>query len=104
MSASISRSLNGNKNNQHWEDLVGYTITKLKKHLQKQFVEGMTWENYGRWHIDHKIPLSVFNYTKPEHKDFKRCWALSNLRPLWAEDNLKKNNSLDKPFQPSLLI
>jgi 5-methylcytosine-specific restriction endonuclease McrA len=65
----------------------------------------MTWENYGsEWHLDHKIPLSVHNFTKPEHSDFKKAWSLKNLQPLWAEDNLKKNAKLNKPFQPSLLL
>lgn len=105
ISAAISIALKGNKNGRHWEDLVDYTLDKLKKHLEKQFVEGMTWDNYGKngWHIDHKIPKAVFNYTKPEHDDFLKCFALSNLQPLWAEDNLSKSNKLTKPFQPSLL-
>ena len=64
----------------------------------------MIWGNYGDWHIDHKIPISAFNFTKPEHEDFKRCWALSNLQPLWAKDNISKNAKLEKHFQPSLAI
>ena len=64
----------------------------------------MCWDNYGKWHIDHIIPKSVYNYTKPEHTDFKRCWALKNLQPLWASDNLSKNDKIDKPFQQALLI
>lgn len=100
----IGVSLQGNKNGNHWEDLVGYTLCDLKKHLEKQFTDGMTWENYGKWHIDHKIPVSVFNFTKPEHIDFKKCWTLDNLQPLWAKDNLKKYNKLNKHFQPSLLL
>lgn len=104
LSAAISASLSGSKNGKCWQDIVGYTLNKLKKHLEKQFTEGMTWENYGEWHIDHKIPISVFNFTRPEHKDFKKCWALKNLQPMWAEDNFKKGNKLIKHFQPSLLI
>ena len=62
----------------------------------------MTWDNYGKWHIDHIVPISVFNYTKTEHEDFKRCWALGNLRPLWAFDNISKGAKLEKHFQPYL--
>ena len=58
----------------------------------------------GEWHIDHIIPKSVFNFTKPEHEDFKRCWALKNLQPLWAEENISKFNKLDKHFQPTLAL
>jgi len=102
MSIAMGKSLKGNKNGKHWEDLVGYTLDDLKKHLEKQFKNGMTWSNYGKWHIDHIIPIKVFNFTKPEHIDFKRCWALSNLQPLWAKENLSKQGRLTKPFQPSL--
>ena len=92
ISRSISASLHGNKNGRHWEDLVGYTLDELKKHLEKQFTDGMDWDNYGEWHIDHRIPLSAFNFTKPEHIGFQRAWALENLQPLWAEENLSKTN------------
>jgi hypothetical protein len=97
-------SLKGSKAGRHWEDLVGYTVDQLKEHLEKQFLPSMTWENYGKWHIDHRIPISAFNFETPEDIDFKQCWALRNLRPLWAKDNLKKRTKLEKPFQPSLLI
>lgn len=100
----IGQSLNGNKNGASWEVLVGYTLFDLIKHLQKQFKPGMTFENYGEWHIDHKIPISAFNFSDPKHEDFKRCWALKNLQPLWAIDNLKKGNRLKKPFQPRLAL
>lgn len=94
----------GSKAGRHWEDLVGFTIDQLKSHLERQFRPGMTWENYGQWHIDHRIPVSAFNYETPDDIDFKQCWALRNLQPLWAIDNLRKLNKLDKPFQPSLAI
>ena len=42
--------------------------------------------------------------TKPEHTDFKKCWSLKNLRPLWSLENMSKNDKLYKPFQPSLQI
>jgi len=96
---AISRSLHGSKNGRHWEDLVGYTLNDLKAHLEKQFTDGMNWANYGEWHIDHIIPLSRWNFTKPEHVAFKKCWALDNLQPLWAEENLSKNARLECDFQ-----
>ena len=104
ISSSICKSLKKNKNGRHWEDLVGYTLDDLKKHLEKLFDENMTWDNCGKWHIDHKTPISAFNFTQPEHKDFKKCWALKNLQPMWAESNLSKSNKLSKHFQPSLLL
>jgi len=104
ISEVIRCSLKDNKNGRHWEILVGYTLKQLVKHLEKQFTEGMTWENYGLWHVDHKIPISAHNFTKPEHTDFKKAWALKNLQPLWAKDNCVKHNKLITHFQPSLMI
>lgn len=102
ISKAIWLSLKESKKGAHWEFLVGYTIETLKKHLEKLFIKGMTWENYGKWHIDHEIPISAFNFTNSEHRDFSRAWALSNLQPMWASENHKKYNKLDKHFQPSL--
>lgn len=102
---AIYQSLKGAKNRRHWEDLVGYTIDDLKLHLEKQFKTGMDWAGYGPvWSIDHIIPISAFNFETPEHEDFKRCWALKNLRPLWKKENLRKGSTLTKHFQPSLAI
>ncbi len=104
ISSNIYYSLKGNKKGLHWEDLVGYKLEDLKKHLEKQFSDGMGWDNYGKWHLDHIIPLSVFNYEKPNHIDFERCWKLKNLRPLWAKENLIKQGYMDGSFQPSLAM
>lgn len=104
MSASVYRSLKGNKNGLRWETIVDYTVEQLRKHLEKQFRSGMTWDNYGTWHIDHIIPINVFNFEKPEDLDFKRCWGLKNLQPLWAKENISKGAKISKPFQPSLTL
>jgi hypothetical protein len=94
------------KLNKTWRELVGYDGEALKSHLEKRFTQGMTWGNYGMhgWHIDHIIPISAFHYESPHDIDFKKCWALKNLRPLWAADNLKKNDRLESPHQPSLAM
>jgi len=102
MGNAIRQALGRQKNGHHWESLVGYTLDDLSQHLEKQFKPGMTWENRGLWHIDHKIPITVFNYNKPKDLDFKRCWALSNLQPLWGSENMSKNAKIDEPFQPYL--
>ncbi len=100
MGNSIRKSIRSGKGKEHWEGIVGYTIENLKRHLEKKFKQGMSWENYGKWHIDHIVPISVWNFETPEHEDFKRCWALKNLQPLWAEENLKKRAKLTCHFQP----
>lgn len=95
----------GSKAGRHWEDLVGYTLDQLKLHLEKRFKPGMGWENYGTvWSIDHKIPVSVFNFERPEDIDFRICWSLKNLQPLECSENSRKNNKIDAPFQPSLAM
>jgi hypothetical protein len=61
-------------------------------HLESLFQEGMTWENYGEWHIDHRIPKSWFNFATINDPEFIKCWDLSNLKPMWASENIAKGN------------
>ncbi len=68
--------------------MIGCSPLELKEHLEKQFLKGMNWLNYGEWHIDHIIPLSR---AESEKDIFKLC-NYQNLQPLWAEDNLKKSD------------
>ena len=72
------------------EDLIGVSMDQIKKELESKFKPGMTWDNYGKWHIDHIKPQCLFDFTNEE--DIKKCWSLDNLQPLWAEENLKKGN------------
>ncbi len=104
ISRYVRRTLTGTKRYRKWEDLVGYTCSQLKEHLERRLKPGMTWNNYGLrgWHIDHIIPRTAFNFKTTEDPDFRRCWALSNLKPEWSKDNIRKSNHLTKPFQPSL--
>jgi hypothetical protein len=75
MKISIRKALKGNKKGRKWEALVGYTLYDLIKRLKRTMPTGYTWKDLfaGKLHIDHKIPISVFNFTKPEHIDFRRC-------------------------------
>jgi hypothetical protein len=59
-------------------------------HLERQFLPGMSWENRTRWDVDHIVPLKAFSFTSAEDPDFRAAWHLSNLRPLWSGDNVKK--------------
>lgn len=67
-------------------DIIGYDTNKLKQRLECQFKDGMTWENYGKWHIDHKKPISKFD----KNIKISTINGLCNLQPLWANDNLTK--------------
>lgn len=67
-------------------DLLGYTPADLVAHFERQFVDGMSWDNRHLWHIDHITPIS----TARTEADVIRLNQLSNLRPLWATDNMRK--------------
>lgn len=69
-------------------ELLGYSATELKEHIESKFLEGMSWENRSEWHIDHIKPVSSFD--KSEKMSIIN--SLDNLQPLWAVDNLKKSN------------
>lgn len=73
-------------------DLLGCSAIDLKLHIESQFTDGMTWENYGLhgWHVDHIKPCNKFNLTIDEEQ--KECFHYSNLQPLWAKDNLRKSD------------
>ena len=73
-------------------ECLPYSIEDLCKHFESKFTEGMTWDNYGDWHIDHVKPDSWFTYSSTDDQGFKDSWALENLQPLWAKDNISKNN------------
>lgn len=71
---------------------LGCTTTQLTQYLESKFQPGMSWDNYGDWHIDHIIPLSSFDLTDPD--EFLKACHFTNLQPLWAIDNLKKGSKL----------
>ena len=74
-------------------ELLGCTVEQLQTFLEAEFAEGMTWENYGEWHIDHIRPCASFNLEDPEEQ--KKCFHWTNLQPLWAKDTLAKSDRLD---------
>lgn len=76
-------------------ELLGCTVAELKRHLQIQFRPGMTWDNYGEWHIDHIRPCASFDLTDPEQQ--RQCFNFKNLQPLWAKDNLSKGAKYSAP-------
>ena len=75
-------------------DILGYSLEELMVHLEALFTSGMTWDNYGIWHVDHKIPMSSFEFESTEDKGFKDCWKLDNLQPLWGVDNFSKGTRI----------
>jgi 5-methylcytosine-specific restriction endonuclease McrA len=92
MASHIYHALMGNKYKKQWPKCVGYTLPQLQERLECGFAEGMSWSNYGEWHVDHIVPKSKFKYASYEDDAFKQCWSLDNLQPLWAKENLAKGN------------
>lgn len=90
ISCSLKRRLS-KKNGKTFESL-GYSVDELMKHLESKFQIGMTWDNYGEWHIDHIIPDSWFDYSVESDHSFKESWSLNNLQPKWAKENRIKGN------------
>jgi hypothetical protein len=78
----------------HYFDVLQYTPEELINHLEKQFKDDMTWDNYGIWHVDHKLPITSFDIQEMGDKEFMKCWSLDNLQPMWGDENIKKSNKL----------
>ena len=93
MSCGIRSVLRRNKSGYSWESFVDYTGDELRAHLESLFTVGMTWDAFmrGEIHIDHIVPKSRFHYESPEDPEFKVCWSLSNLQPMWASENHHKH-------------
>jgi len=72
--------------------LLGCTVDELKVKLESRFHPGMTWDNYGEWHVDHIKPCASFDLSDPAQQQL--CFHWTNLQPLWALENLQKSDKL----------
>jgi len=103
ISGGISASLakrDSTKRGQKTFDFLPYTLEDLKQHLESQFDNKMTWDNYGSyWHVDHIYPQCRFTFETIGCEGFKMCWSLSNLRPLEATKNMKKSDKVTVTFK-----
>jgi hypothetical protein len=86
----LYQALCGNNKSASTLELLGCSVKFLKLHLESQFTEDMSWENYGLggWEIDHIYPCASFDLSKPLEQQI--CFHWSNLQPLWASDNRSK--------------
>lgn len=75
-------------------NLIGCNVPYLMGYLEAKFTEGMTWENHGKWHIDHIKPCSKFNLLDEEEQ--KKCFHYTNLQPLWGIDNIIKGDKYEE--------
>jgi len=106
MRITIGHSLKGSKAGRHWEELIGYSLSDLMKHLKRTLPLNYTWKDYldGKLHVDHIIPISAYEFDKSENFQFIECWSLKNLRLLPAKENIIKGGKIIKPYQLALKI
>lgn len=92
----VNNLITRNKTDIKHKGILLFNREDFINHIENQFDESMTWENYGRegWHIDHIRPLNSFNLKIEQ--EFIEAWSLTNLQPLWAKDNLQKGSKYDK--------
>lgn len=83
------RRVGSSKNGRRTLSILGCTADELKAHIERQFLRGMTWENRAEWHVDHIVPLCT---ATNEEEAIALC-HYTNLRPMWAIDNLKKSGT-----------
>ena len=77
-----------------WE-ILGYSYEEFTKHIESRFEDGMSWDNHGeKWEIDHIIPQNFFEFQSYRDVEFKMCWRLENIRPLWRSENKQKGNKV----------
>lgn len=88
----VHHALNGNTKSASTMKLIGCTPEYFKEYIESLFLENMSWDNYGEWHIDHIIPCFTFDLYIPEQQE--KCFHYSNQRPLWKTDNLKRPKSI----------
>jgi|688.fasta_scaffold120469_8 hypothetical protein len=88
----IWKALKRNSKQSSSLELLGCSINDLKIYLEKQFIDGMNWNNYGQWHIDHIKPCASFDLSLETEQ--KICFHYTNLQPLWAKDNIRKSNKI----------
>jgi hypothetical protein len=86
----IYKAIKRNSKSESTIVLIGCSIEALKVYLSSMFTEGMSWDNYGKWHIDHIKPCASFDLSDSDQQ--KECFHYSNLQPLWAIENIKKSD------------
>lgn len=78
----------------HTAELLGCSVEDFKVHLEAQFDENMSWENYSNtgWHIDHIVPCAYFDLTRKSHQ--RRCFNWMNMQPMWSTENIIKKDDM----------
>jgi len=96
----IHHAIKDNYKSDHTMNLLGCSVQEFKEFIEKQFTTGMSWDNYGEWHIDHIVECFRFDLSKESEQ--RKCFHYSNQRPLWAKDNLTRKRNPKIPTPESL--
>jgi len=88
----VRGALKGSRRSAVFWNLIGCAPLELRVWIEYNFVGGMSWENYGKWHIDHILPCISFDLTDPAAQ--RECFHYTNLQPLWASDNIRKGGKV----------
>ena len=88
LSRRISKALKGISRSQKTMELLGCDIKTFLTHIENKFTSDMSWDNYGKWHIDHIKPCAMFDLSDPIQQ--KQCFHYTNMQPLWQKDNCSK--------------
>lgn len=108
LSKRLAAALRGRRKSAATMRLVGCDLDALRVHIESMFLPGMGWWNRHLWHIDHIRPCASFDLTDPDQQ--AACFHYSNLRPLWAGDNIRKSDSwtpvggLAEPASTAILV
>jgi hypothetical protein len=104
------KNAGGNKNNESHIKYMSWTYKEFVKYIESKFESWMNWNNHGvydpktwndsdpktwKWNLDHIIPQSKLPYDSMDHPNFQKCWALENLRPYSAKQNVIDGNRRD---------
>ena len=87
---SFKRGINKYNKTTKTENILGCSIYEFRLYIEKQFTEGMTIENHGKWHLDHIIPIA----SATTEEEIIKLNHYTNFQPLWAEDNLRKGSKI----------
>ena len=85
---SIARSFTNYTKSKKYEEILGLSYDKFKIYIESLFTDGMSWENYGEWQLDHKVPIS---WAKTEEQVYELN-KYTNFQPLWSSENQSKGN------------
>lgn len=90
--ARIRLAVKGKNKSARTLELVGCDIGFLRRWIEAKWKPGMSWQNYGKWHVDHIMPCAMFDLSDPVQQ--RTCFRWTNLQPLWAADNISKSDKI----------